>query len=122
MAEEHLGTTSHGGEKLLSYTTYLKSQAVEYAKQNKNRESGRKYKMAPKTIREWRAKKEKFNEQHQNRTPEGKRLRLDGGAGGNITDNEIEENLLKWIAGRWGNGLRVSFKLRQRTCKRKISP
>ncbi len=110
MAEEQLGTTSYKGEKLRSYTTDLKLEAVEYAEQKGNKAASRKYKVAPKTVCEWRAKKEKFNEQRQSCTAGGKRLRLDGG-GRNITDNEIEETLLEWISDRRGNGLRVSRKL-----------
>lgn len=76
--EEQIGATSHKGEKLRSYTTDLKLEAIEYAQQNGNKAASRKYKVAPKTIRDWKAKKNKFNQLRQSCTAGGKRLRLDG--------------------------------------------
>ena len=62
MAEESLLSTSHKREKLRSYTTDFKLEVVRFAELNGNRAAERKYKVDRKSVREWRGKKQKFEE------------------------------------------------------------
>jgi hypothetical protein len=43
--------------------TALKLEAIEYAKQNSVHSAAKKFKVAPKTIREWKAKEEELHRQ-----------------------------------------------------------
>ena len=109
MAEESLRSTSHKGEKLRSYTTDFKLEAVRFAELNGNRAAESKYKVDRKSVREWRGKKQKFEELRKSTSAGVKRQRLDGG-GRKVTDSELEEHLLEWIFDRRDKGLRVSRK------------
>ena len=109
MAEESLRSTSHKGEKLRSYTTDFKPEAVRFAELNGNRAAESKYKVDRKSVREWRGKKQKFEELRKSTSAGVKRQRLDGG-GRKVTDSELEEHLLEWIFDRRDKGLRVSRK------------
>ena len=100
MAAEGSRSASHKGEKVRSYTTdFNKIEVIVEAEINGNKAAARKYNVAPKSVREWRSKKEKFENLCKTTTTGGKRFRLDAG-GRNITSAEIEERLLEWIHKR----------------------
>ena len=112
MAEESLRSTSHKGEKLRSYTTDFKLEVVTFAELNGNRAAERKYKVDRKSVRDWRGKKQKFEELRKSTSTGAKRQRLDGG-GRKVAGSELEERLLEWISNRRDKGFRVSRKLIQ---------
>ena len=96
--------TSHKGEKRTSYSMDFKKQVIKFAEENSNRSAGIKFKIEVKRVREWRQNKDKIV------AAKDKRQRLDGG-GRKVTDQQLEEELLKWIFERRNNMLRVSRKL-----------
>ena len=110
MAEESLPSASHKGETLCNYTTDFKLEVVRFAELNGNRAAERKYKVDRKSVREWRGKKQKFEELRKSTNAGSKRQRLDGG-GRKVADSELEERLLEWIFNRRDKGFRVSCKL-----------
>lgn len=110
MAENNLGSVSHKGEKVRSFSAALKLEVIRYAEVNSNHAASRKYKIDRNSIRDWRRKREKIEKLIKDTSSGAKRKRLDGG-GRRVTDEEIEENLLEWIFDRRDKGLRVSRKL-----------
>ena len=73
-------------------------------RKNSNRGAAVKFHIDVKRVREWRQKKDKIV------AMKSKRKRLDG-AGKKLMDEQLEEDLLKWILERRSNMLRVSRKL-----------
>ena len=108
MAENNLGSVSHKGEKVRSFSAALKLEVIRYAEVNSNHAASRKYKIDRNSIPDWRRKREKIEK--RDTSSGAKRKQLNGG-GRRVTDEEIEENLLEWIFDRRDKGLRVSRKL-----------
>ena len=96
--------TSHKGEKRSAYSMEFKKQVICFAEKNSNRGAAVKFHIDVKRVREWRQKKDKIV------AMKSKRKRLDG-AGKKLMDEQLEEDLLKWILERRSNMLRVSRKL-----------
>lgn len=59
MAEDNLGSVSHKGEKVRSYSAALKLEVIRYAEVNSNHAASRRYKIDRNGIRDWRRKREK---------------------------------------------------------------
>ena len=115
--EENLGSTSHKGEKIKSYTVDYKLEAIAFAKPCNNKAAARKFNVAPKTIRDWIRKEEQLHQLKQNKAYGGKRLCLEGG-GQHAFDDDLEDELVQWITERRGNELCVSTKLTQLKAKK----
>lgn len=96
--------TSHKGQKRNTYSMEFKKQVITFAEINSNRSAALKFKIEVKRVREWRQNKEKIV------VMKDKRQRLEGG-GRKLTDQQLEDDILKWILERRGNMLRVSRKL-----------
>ena len=115
--EQKLGSTSHKGEKIKSYTVDFKLEAIAFAKSCNNKAAAQKCNVAPKTVRDWIRKEEQLCQMKQNNAYGGKRLRLEGG-GQHAFDDDLEGELVQWITESRGNGLRVSRKLIQLKAKK----
>ena len=109
-AEDNLGSVSHKGEKVRSYSAELKLEVIQYTEVNSNHAASQRYRIDRNSIRDWRRKRKKIEKLLKDTSSGAKRKRLDGG-GRCVTDEEIEENLLEWIFDRRHKGLRVSCKL-----------
>ena len=95
--------TSHKGEKRNSYSMDLK-KVIKFAEEHSNRSAVSKFKIDVKRVREWRQNKDKIIKMKD------KRHRLDGG-GRKLTNEQLEDEIFKWILKRRENMLRVSRKL-----------
>ena len=71
--EQKLGSTSHKGEKIKSYTVDVKLEAIAFAKSCNNKAAAQKFNVAP--IRDWIRKEEQLRLMKQNNAYGGKRLR-----------------------------------------------
>ena len=93
---------SHAGEKVRSYSTKYKSEAIKFAEESKSISSAaKKFNVDRKRIREWQSAKAKLQ------AADNKSKRLDGG-GRKPFDVGLEDELLEWIHERRSSGLRVS--------------
>ena len=94
--EQKLGSTSHKGEKIKSYTVDFKLEAIAFVKSCINKAATRKFNVAPKTIRDWIRKKEQLRLMKQNNAYGGKRLRLEGDDQ-HAFDDDLEDELVQLI-------------------------
>ena len=107
--------SSHKGQKINSYTTGFKIDAIQYAEIHNNTSAARKFNVANKRIRDWRKKKSKvFSLVAKVKGQERKRLE---GAGRKVMSIELEETVLEWIHDRRAKALRVSRKLIMKKAK-----
>ena len=97
--EQNLGSTSHKGERIKSYTVDFELEAIAFAKSCNNKAAARKFNVAPKTIKDWIRKEEQLRLMKQNPAYGGKRLRLEGG-GQHAFDDDLEDELVQWITER----------------------
>ena len=82
--------TFHKGETRKSYTIEFKRSVIKFAQDNSNGTAAEKYKVDRKRVREWIRNKEKIFDTKSNR------MRIDG-AGRKLSDESMEEEILRWI-------------------------